>query len=141
MWKLEQKKTEAQAGNTLTDMKEFQLILRRVSEVGKSKQVLDVALTVTQAVGDMLKLFVLVFSVSATPEQDRKFRESIMQSADQSQRVIDTFNKMMEELKDFRETKEWELLIVCWWWGWVTFPTVTACCIFYSTTLFDTFSY
>lgn len=87
-------------------MKEFQLILRRVSEVGKSKQVLDVALTVTQAVGDMLKLFVLVFSVSATPEQDRKFRESIMQSADQSQRVIDTFNKMMEELKDFRETKE-----------------------------------
>lgn len=103
---MEQKKTEAQAGNTLTDMKEFQLILRRVSEVGKSKQVLDVALTVTQAVGDMLKLFVLVFSVSATPEQDRKFRESIMQSADQSQRVIDTFNKMMEELKDFRETKE-----------------------------------
>lgn len=82
------------------------MILRRVSEVGKSKQVLDVALTVTQAVGDMLKLFVLVFSVSATPEQDRKFRESIMQSADQSQRVIDTFNKMMEELKDFRETKE-----------------------------------
>ncbi|XP_030290958.1 uncharacterized protein LOC115592415 [Sparus aurata] len=104
--KLEQKKTEVQAGNTLKDMEEFQRVLRRVAELGKrSGQVLDVAVMVMNIIGHLLRLFGIVFRVSATPEQDREFRESIIQSADQCQRVFDNFDNMKEELKVFRDTE------------------------------------
>ena len=102
--KLEQKKTEAQAGDSLLKVEEFKITLSRVSELGKrTGKVLDVAVTVIERINNLLKLFWAVFSVSATPEQDRKLRESIMQSADQCQKVMDNFDMMKGELKDFRK--------------------------------------
>ncbi|XP_030268952.1 uncharacterized protein LOC115579544 [Sparus aurata] len=102
--KLEQKKTEAQAEDTLLKVEEFKITLTRVSELGKrTGEVLDVAVTVMERINNLLKLFLVFFSVSATPEQDRKLRESIIQSADQCQNVTDNFDKMKEELKDFRK--------------------------------------
>ncbi|XP_039635481.1 uncharacterized protein LOC120545306 [Perca fluviatilis] len=83
---LEQRSAERQAGITLTDMEDFQWI---VSELGSSDGVLST----------MWKFF----TPTATPEEDRKLRDSIIQSADLSQKVIDDLEKMKEELKDFTE--------------------------------------
>ncbi|XP_039635492.1 uncharacterized protein LOC120545312 [Perca fluviatilis] len=83
---LEQRSAERQAGITLTDMEDFQWI---VSELGRSDGVLST----------MWKFF----TPTATPEEDRKLRDSIIQSADLSQKVIDDLKKMKEELKDFTE--------------------------------------
>lgn len=105
--KFEQKKTVFQAENTLTEVEECQRILTRVSDLGKrSRKVLSLALTVTERINNMLPWFVLVFSVSATPEEDRELRESIIQSGDQYQKVFDNFNKMKKELQVFIETTE-----------------------------------
>ncbi|XP_039635496.1 uncharacterized protein LOC120545314 [Perca fluviatilis] len=84
---LEQRSAERQAGITLTDMLKFQC---SVSEQGSSDGVLST----------MWK----VFTPTASPEEDRKLPDSIIQSADLSQKVIDDLKKMKEELKDFRNS-------------------------------------
>lgn len=105
--KLEQKKTEVQAGNTLMEVEEFQRILRRVSDLGKrSGEALDEALTVMERIYNLLRLVIKVLRVSATPKDDRELTESIMQSADQCQKVFDNFNKMKKELQVFIETTD-----------------------------------
>ena len=78
-----------------------------MSELGKtSGEVFDVTIAVMGIIGDLLMLVIKVFRVTATPEEDKKFRQSIILSADQCQKVIDNFNKMKKELKVFIETTE-----------------------------------
>eukprot|EP00064_Thunnus_orientalis_P023681 superscaffoldBa00009210_g23935 len=100
--KLEQRSTEAQADNTLSNVEEFQTILRRVSELKKkSEGILVVVLEGMGTIGKMVTLLLRVFRVTATPEEDKKLRDSILQSADQSHTVVDEFDKMKNELGNF----------------------------------------
>ncbi len=102
--KLEQQSAEVQAKNTLTDVDEFQRTIRRVSELReRSKKSLVVAVTVMEVIGNLLLLFLGILRVTATPEEDKKLRDSIIQSADQCQKVVVEFDKMKTELKDFTE--------------------------------------
>lgn len=66
-----------------------------------SKECLIVAVTVMEVIGDLLLLFLTLFRVTATPEEDEKLRHSIIQSADRCQKVVDEFDTMKKELKDF----------------------------------------
>ncbi|XP_039635489.1 uncharacterized protein LOC120545309 [Perca fluviatilis] len=96
--KLEQRSAGLQAGITLTDMEDFQRILRRVSELAeRSGEVLSAAVKV------MSSIDVKVFRVTATPEEDKKLTDSIIQSADRCQEVVVKFDQMKKELKDFTE--------------------------------------
>ncbi|XP_039635477.1 uncharacterized protein LOC120545303 [Perca fluviatilis] len=81
--KLEQRSAEVQAEITLREMEELQ---RSLSIPGRSDGVLST----------MEK----VFTLTATPEEDRKLRDSIIQSADLCQKVIDDLEKMKEDLKE-----------------------------------------
>ncbi|XP_051255033.1 apolipoprotein L3-like [Dicentrarchus labrax] len=100
--KLEKKSSEVQAGSTLSGVEEFQWILRRVSELRKrSEETVNVAVAVLGFIGNLLMLFVKVFRFTANPEEDEKLRVSIIQSADQCQKVVDEFDQMKKELKDF----------------------------------------
>ncbi|XP_069028933.1 uncharacterized protein [Embiotoca jacksoni] len=91
------------AENTLKDVEEMKEILRRVSELRKkSRGALDVAVSVLQNINQVLVLIVAIFIVLPTPEQDKKLRESIIQSADQSQKVVDEFNGMKRVLEQWR---------------------------------------
>ncbi|XP_028273158.1 uncharacterized protein LOC114443400 isoform X1 [Parambassis ranga] len=100
--RLEQEFTERQAKHTLRDMEEFQEILRRVSALKKrSEGAVDVVTAVFHMFRNMLFFIVNVFRFSPTPEDDRKLRESIRESADQSQRVVDEFDQMKKELTSF----------------------------------------
>ncbi|XP_078101586.1 uncharacterized protein LOC144514275 [Sander vitreus] len=100
--KVEQRTAECQAEVNLTDMEEFHSILRRVSELAdRIEEVLSAAVKVMSSISDLL----LIFTVTATPEKDIKLRNSIMQSADRCQEVVDDFDQMKKELKDFTEKK------------------------------------
>ncbi|TDH02489.1 hypothetical protein EPR50_G00173690 [Perca flavescens] len=96
--KLEQRSAELQAGITLTDMEEFQRSLTRVSELaGRSRVVLSASAILMSSIDVLL----LLIRVTATPEDDDKLRNSIIQSADCFQMIIGDCEKMKEELKDF----------------------------------------
>lgn len=101
--KLEERSTEVQAENTLSELEELKMILRRVSELGKmiGEGVIAVV-TVFEMIDNLLTLFVIIIRFTATPEEDKKFRESIIQSGDQCQKVVDKFNMMKEKLSEFR---------------------------------------
>ncbi|XP_031177007.1 uncharacterized protein LOC116065611 [Sander lucioperca] len=90
--KLEQRSAEEtvqlQAEKTLTDMEDFQT-LTVVSILGRGEGVMSAMWN--------------VFTLTASPEEDRKLTDSIIQSADCCQEVIDDLKKMKEELKDFTE--------------------------------------
>ncbi|KAK2863589.1 hypothetical protein Q5P01_003122 [Channa striata] len=101
--KLEKKSAEVQAEHTLSDMEEFQRILTRVSELGKkSEEALIVAVTVMGVINNLITLLINVFRVTASPEEDRKLTDSIIQSADQSLKTVNKFEKMKAELREFR---------------------------------------
>lgn len=100
--KLEQKSTEALAGKTLTDMEDFQGILRRVSDLRKtSGDAIFVVVGVIGLIQNLVTLVVNVFKFSPTPEEDKKLRDAITQSGDQCQKVNQEFDKMKNALKDF----------------------------------------
>ncbi|XP_039635476.1 uncharacterized protein LOC120545302 [Perca fluviatilis] len=86
---MKQRSAEDQAEITLTDMEALQRIIRVVFELGSGDGVLSA----------MWK----VFRLTSTPEEDRKLTDSIIQSADLCQKVIDDLKKMKEDLKDFTE--------------------------------------
>lgn len=99
---LEKKSAEAQAENALTDMEEFQRILRRVSELKtKSRGALNSSSLVLNVMNQLLVLIVAIIRFTATPEQDLKLREAIIQSADQCQKVVNEFDEMKKELTEF----------------------------------------
>ncbi|KAL7376974.1 hypothetical protein ABVT39_019324 [Epinephelus coioides] len=101
---LEQRSAEGQAADTLSDMEKFQRILGRVSELRRrSEEVLDVVVAVLQMIDNMLKLVLSVLRVTATPEEDQKLRDSIIQSADQCQKVMNAFDQMKVELLVIKE--------------------------------------
>ncbi|GLD73568.1 uncharacterized protein AKAME5_002489300 [Lates japonicus] len=92
---LEEKSAESQAKKTLTGMEEFQRTQTQVSELQEmNKGVLDGVSAVMRTVAELLKLIVKVFTVKATPEEDETFRSSIVQFADQCQKVIDDCENM-----------------------------------------------
>ncbi|XP_031178811.2 uncharacterized protein LOC116066777 isoform X2 [Sander lucioperca] len=100
--KLEQRSAELQAENTLTDMEEFQRILTQVSELARrSEEVLSFTAILMGDMRGLLMLLVKVFRVTSTPEDDKKLRKSIIQSADRCQEVVVKFDQMKKELKDF----------------------------------------
>lgn len=104
---LEQRSTEALTDNTLSDMEEFHMILRRVSKLKeKSKDMLVIVGEGMDIIGHLILLLVRVIRVTATPEEDQKLRDSILQSADQCQKVVYEFDKMKNELRSFTESKE-----------------------------------
>nr|XP_033502454.1 uncharacterized protein LOC117269520 [Epinephelus lanceolatus] len=101
---LEKRSAGGQAADTLSDMKEFQRILGRVSERRRrTGEVLVVTVTVLKVIGNMLQLVLSVFRVTATPEEDQELRDSIRQSAVQCQKVINAFDQMKKELSVIRE--------------------------------------
>lgn len=99
---LEKKSAEAQAENTVTDVEELQRTLRRVSRLKEmSSGLLFEANTLLAFVDGLIKLIKQIFRVTATPEEDQKLRDAIINSADQSQKIIDGFDKMRTELREF----------------------------------------
>lgn len=102
--KLEEKSAEAQAENSLTDVEELQRCLRQVSELKeKSAGVLTESVSVLYVINQLLILIVSIFRVTATPENDKRLEEAIIQSADQSQKVVNELYEMRNELGDFTE--------------------------------------
>ncbi|KAL4005163.1 hypothetical protein ACER0C_004876 [Sarotherodon galilaeus] len=100
--KLEKESAEAQARDTQTDVDEFQRTLRRVSHLKEmSSGLLVVTETLLDVMGGLVMLIKKVFRVTATPEEDQKLRDAILQPADQSQRVVTEFDKMRKELREF----------------------------------------
>lgn len=99
---LETKSAEAQAENTVTDVEELQRTLRRVSRLKEmSSGLLFEANILLAFVDGLIKLIKQIFRVTATPEEDQKLRDAIINSADQSQKIIEGFDKMRTELRKF----------------------------------------
>lgn len=83
--KLETESAEAQARDSQTDVDEFQRILRRVSHLKEmSSGLLVVTETLLDVMDDVVKLIQKDFRVTATPEEDQKLSNAILQSAAQS---------------------------------------------------------
>lgn len=100
--KLETESAEAQARDSQTDVDEFQRILRRVSHLKEmSSGLLVVTETLLDVMDDVVKLIQKDFRVTATPEEDQKLSNAILQSAAQSQTVVTEFDKMRKELREF----------------------------------------
>ncbi|XP_047425438.1 uncharacterized protein LOC124996453 [Mugil cephalus] len=96
---LEQKSTEAQTEITLRDVEESRWILGRVNVLEKkSGGALDVVVMMMKRMKDLL---VAVFRLTSTPEEDQKLRDAIIQSADQSLKVLSDFERMKEALREF----------------------------------------
>lgn len=105
--KLEQKSSEVQTRDTLSDVEKLQRILRQVSELRtKSEDVVDIAVVMTQAIQNMVLLFVNILRPTATPKEDKKLTDSIINSADQCQKVVSEFNGMKKELEDLTGKSE-----------------------------------
>lgn len=105
--KLEQRSAEAQAENSLSDMEEFQSVLRRVSELRRrSGEALFVTVTMLGIIGDLLMYVWRIFRVVANPEEDKQLTDAIMQSADQSRKTVYEFDKMSTELREFTGNAE-----------------------------------
>lgn len=99
---LEKKSAEAQAENTVTDVEELQRTLRRVSRLKEmSSGLLFETIILLAFVDGLVKLIKQIFRVTATPEEDKKLRDAIINSADQSQKIIEGFDKMTTELRKF----------------------------------------
>ncbi|XP_042250878.1 uncharacterized protein LOC121885456 [Thunnus maccoyii] len=105
--KLEQRSVAALADNTLSNVGQFQMTLKKVSNLGrKTVTVLTLAVTVIDFLDKLMTFFGKVFRVTATPEEDQRLRDSILQSADQCQTIVDEFDKMKNELRNFTGSKE-----------------------------------
>ncbi|XP_047426078.1 uncharacterized protein LOC124996804 [Mugil cephalus] len=99
---LEQKSAEARTEITLRDVEEFKEMLRRVPDLKEtSGEVLDVTVMMIQMIRDLLAVIVAVFTFTSTPEKDQKLRDAIIQSADQSEKVLNDFKRMKEALREF----------------------------------------
>ncbi|XP_039634611.1 uncharacterized protein LOC120544724 [Perca fluviatilis] len=99
--KLEERSAGDQAGITLRDMEGLQRILTRVSELAeRSEEVVFVTATLMGIIRCLILLLVTIFRVTATPEEDKKLRNSIIQSAVRCQEVVVKFDQMKKELKD-----------------------------------------
>lgn len=99
---LEKKTAEAQAENTVTDVEELQRTLRRVSRLKEMSSGLLVETNILLAfVGGLVKLIKQIFRLTATPEEDKKLSDAIINSADQSQKIIEGFDNMRTELRKF----------------------------------------
>lgn len=66
-----------------------------------SSGLLVVTETLLDVMDDMVKLIQKDFRVTATPEEDQKLSNTILQSAAQSQTVVTEFDKMRKELREF----------------------------------------
>ncbi|XP_029940090.1 uncharacterized protein LOC115382488 [Salarias fasciatus] len=101
---LEENVSKYQAEESLKDVEGLQKVLHQVSELKKkSGGAVDVVEVLIQSVTSLLLLLVNVFRVTATPEEDQKLRDAIIQSADQNQRLTEDFCLMREELAKFRK--------------------------------------
>lgn len=99
---LQEESAKVQAENTQTDMEKFQRILSRVSLLKSlSEGALIESLSVLRVLGNM-ELIGIVFRVTPTPEVDKKLGDAIIQSADQSEKVVNEFNEMEQKLRGFR---------------------------------------
>ncbi|XP_038590340.1 uncharacterized protein LOC119914867 [Micropterus salmoides] len=98
--RLEEESAAFQAENTLSHMEEFQRILRQVAQLNQeSQEAVDVAVLVMGVMGKLVMLIRNVFTIFA--EENRKLTASILQSADQCQKVSDQFDQMKNELSAF----------------------------------------
>lgn len=105
--KLEQKSAELQAQYSLSDMEDFQRKVRSVSQLGnKGREVLEVVSGVLVRIGQMLALIVQVFRFTSNSEDDEKLKDVIVQSADKCQKVVDNFDQMKTELREFTESPQ-----------------------------------
>lgn len=105
--KMQEKSAETQADNSLTDVEEFQGFLRQVSELKeKSAGVLTEFASMQCVFKNLLILIVSIFRVTPTCENAKKLEEAIIQSADQSEKVVKKFNEMRNELVEFIERME-----------------------------------
>lgn len=93
--KMQLEKAKAKAQITLADM----AVLSELQE--KSKESVRVAATGMQWIDDLLTLMIDIFTVIPTTEKDNKLADGIIQSADQSQKIIDQFDQMKNELRKF----------------------------------------
>lgn len=55
--------------------------------------------------GGLVMLIKEAFRVTATPEEDQKLRDAIKKAVDQSQKIIEEFDKMRTKLKEFTSNK------------------------------------
>lgn len=105
--KMQDKSAETQADNSLTN--KFQRFLRQVSELKeKSAGLLTEFASMQYVFKNLLIPIVRIIRVTATYENDKKLEEAIIQSADQSQKVVKKFNEMRNELVEFIERMEIE---------------------------------
>uniref|UniRef100_UPI0037E8FF49 protein NLRC3-like n=1 Tax=Semicossyphus pulcher TaxID=241346 RepID=UPI0037E8FF49 len=82
--KLEEESSEGQAERALEGMEKFQRTLRRVAELrAETEQVLDVAVDLKQMIGDLPRLIVSFFRVTAAPEEDQKLTDAIIKTQKQ----------------------------------------------------------
>lgn len=99
---LEEESSKVQAEHALKDVREFQMILRKVSELkDRSKGPYFHAVTLMEKIGAMLLVLINIFTITASPEEDEKLRDSIIQSGDQCQKVTDEFAGLKDELHKF----------------------------------------
>lgn len=88
----------AQAEHTLKEVEEFQRTHRRVCEQGL-RRTGEVSGAVLELIHDVITGTVSLFRLTASKDQERQVLDSIIQSADQSQRLVEGFHRMKEKLK------------------------------------------
>nr|XP_020492630.1 uncharacterized protein LOC109986352 [Labrus bergylta] len=91
----ESQKSNMEETTSRTELDAFHTRLSRVSE-GRAVSVFE-ALTIRRAIQTLLMLMMNICKVTATPEEDQTFRESIAWSAEQSQRVIEEFIRIRQQ--------------------------------------------
>ncbi|XP_044189111.1 uncharacterized protein LOC122968170 [Thunnus albacares] len=105
--KMEQRSTELQVGLTLSDVEEFRWLITRVPELKEmSRETLSVTVEVINIMKKMLLFVVKIVRDCLTLEEDKELRDTIYKSADQCQKVVDKFDKMKNELRNFTGSKE-----------------------------------
>ncbi|XP_025764325.1 uncharacterized protein LOC112847276 isoform X2 [Oreochromis niloticus] len=103
--KLEKESAEAQAKNSQIDVDEFQRTLRQVSHLNEMSSGLLIVTETLDVMGGLVMLIKEAFRVTATPEEDQKLRDAIKKAVDQSQKIIEEFDKMRTKLKEFTSNK------------------------------------
>lgn len=74
--KLKDESPEADDENSVSQLEDFQRILRRVSELDK---VFTVALTMMGIIGEILRLIVSIFTVTTSPEEEKSLTDASQQ--------------------------------------------------------------
>lgn len=81
-------------------MEEFERILSEPRT--RSENVSHIVVVMIEEIHKKLRLIIAILRVTATPEEDRKLRDSIITLAHQCQKVISELN-VMKDLEDFTE--------------------------------------